>query len=242
MDCGPLCRTREKKSYPESAESGSFWISTLIDMDSRLRASRGIGKDETEASLKVFQTLKQRGHPDGPPPLISDGWGGIDEAMLTVYGLIPDYAGRGRPPSRPKPAKDWRYLQMVKHRDEHGRLLDVTLKAIWGKKAELIELLGKSTAYIERDNLTTRLFNARLTRKTLAFSKSLALHEAALTWEDAYYNLVRPHKGLRLKNADVSHSKWTPRTPAMVAELTDHIWSIKELLLMVPLPITRNTC
>jgi len=211
-------------------------------MDSRLRASRGIGKDETEASLKVFQTLKQRGHPDGPPPLISDGWGGIDEAMLTVYGLIPDYAGRGRPPSRPKPAKDWRYLQMVKHRDEHGRLLEVTLKAIWGKKAELIELLGKSTAYIERDNLTTRLFNARLTRKTLAFSKSLALHEAAVTWEDAYYNLVRPHKGLRLKNADVSHSKWTPRTPAMVAELIDHIWSVKELLLMVPLPKTRNTC
>jgi hypothetical protein len=242
MDCGPLCRTREKKSYPESAESGSFWISTLIDMDSRLRASRGIGKDETEASLKVFQTLKQRGHPDGPPPLISDGWGGIDEAMLTVYGLIPDYAGRGRPPSRPKPAKDWRYLQMVKHRDEHGRLLEVTLKAIWGKKAELIELLGKSTAYIERDNLTTRLFNARLTRKTLAFSKSLALHEAAVTWEDTYYNLVRPHKGLRLKNADVSHSKWTPRTPAMVAELTDHIWSVKELLLIVPLPKTRNTC
>jgi hypothetical protein len=211
-------------------------------MDSRLRVSRGIGKDETEASLEVFQTLKRRGHPDGPPPLISDGWGGIDEAMLTVYGLIPDYAGRGRPPSHPKPAKDWRYLQMVKHRDEHGHLLEVKLKAIWGKKAELIELLGKSTAYIERDNLTTRLFNARLTRKTLAFSKSLALHEAAVTWEDAYYNLVRPHKGLRLKNADVSHSKWTPRTPAIVAELTDHIWSVKELLLKVPLPKARNTC
>jgi len=211
-------------------------------MDSRLRVCRGIGKDETEASFKVFQTLQQRGHPDGPPPLISDGWGGIDEAMLAVYGLIPEYAGRGRPPSRLKPAKDWRYLQMVKHRDEHGRLLDVTLKAIWGKKAELIELLGKSTAYIERDNLTTRLFNARLTRKTLAFSKSLALHEAAVTWEDSYYNLVRPHKGLRLKNADVSHSKWTPRTPAIVAELTDHIWSVKELLLIVPLPKARNTC
>ena len=66
MACGPLCRTREKKNYPETDESGSFWISTLIDMDSRLRVCRGVGKNETEASLKVFQTLKQRGHPDGP--------------------------------------------------------------------------------------------------------------------------------------------------------------------------------
>jgi hypothetical protein len=241
MGCGPLCRTREKKSYPETDEQGTFWISTLIDMDSRMRVCRGIGKDETESSLKVFQTLKRRGHPDGPPPLISDGWGGIDEAILAVYGLIPEYTGRGRPPTRPKPAKDWRYLQMVKQRDEHGRLLEVKLKAIWGKKAELIELLGESTACIERDNLTTRLFNARLTRKTLAFSKNLTCHEAAVTWEDAYYNLVRPHKALRLRNADESQSKWKPRTPAMVAELTDHIWSVKELLLLVPLPKVYDT-
>ncbi|HVP21406.1 MAG TPA: IS1 family transposase, partial [Anaerolineaceae bacterium] len=110
------------------------------------------------------------------------------------------------------------------------------------KKGELIELLGKSTACIERDNLTTRLFNARLTRKTLAFSKDLAFHQAAVTWEDAYHNLVRPHKGLRLRNADGLPSKWMPRTPAMVAGLTDHIWSVKELLPSVPLPKAKNTC
>ena len=243
MACGPLCRTKEKKSYPETAESGTFWISTLIDMDSRLRVARVIGKDETEASLKVFQTLKQRGHPDGPPPLISDGWGGIDEAMLAVYGLVPERTGqRGRPHSHPKPGKDWLYLQMVKQRDEHGRLLEVKLKAIWGKKTELIDLLGKSTAYIERDNLTSRIFNARLTRKTLAFSKDLSSHAAAVTWEDAYYNLVRPHKALRLRNVDESASKWCPRTPAIAAGLTDHIWSVKELLLAVSLPKAIHTC
>jgi len=155
---------KAKKSYPETDESGTFWISTVLDIDSRLRAARGIGKNETEASKKAFQMLQRRGHPDAPPPLISDGWGGIDDAMLEVYGIIPQYCGRGRPPTRPKPGKDWLYLQMVKHRDEHGKLQDVELKAIWGSKAELIELLGKSTAYIERSNLTARLFNARLTR------------------------------------------------------------------------------
>jgi hypothetical protein len=231
-----------KKSYPETAESGTFWISTLLDSDSRLRAVRGIGKNETEASLKVFQTLQQRGHPEGPPPLISDGWGGIDDAMVAVYGLVPEYSGCGRPPVHPKPGDDWLYLQMVKQRDEHGRLQEVNLKAVWGNQEQLIELLGKSTAYIERSNLTSRLFSARLTRKTLAFSKNVELHEAAVTWEDAYYNWIRPHKSLRVEIPDDPMRKWMPRTPAMAAHLTDHIWTVKELLFTVPLPRARNTC
>jgi hypothetical protein len=240
MDCGPSFKTREKKSHPESAESGTFWISTLLDTDSRLRAAHGIGKDETEASLRVFQTLQQRGHPDSPPPLITDGWGGIDDAILAVYGLVPEYAGRGRPPTCPKPGQDWRYLQMVKQRDEHGHLQEIKLRAVWGPLDELLELLGRSTAYIERSHLTARLFNARLTRKTLAFSKVLTMHQAALSWEDAYYNWVRPHKSLRLRNRRKALSKWIPRTPAVAAGLTDHIWTVKELLWTVPVPTKAN--
>jgi hypothetical protein len=45
-------------------------------IDTRLRVGRGIAKTETEASEEVFQTLRQnRGHPEKPPPTISDGWG-----------------------------------------------------------------------------------------------------------------------------------------------------------------------
>jgi hypothetical protein len=76
--------------------------STMLDMDSRLRVARGIAKNETLASIAVFRTLKRRVHSDGPPPTISDGWGGIDEAMIEVYGLVPEYGGRGRPPTRKK--------------------------------------------------------------------------------------------------------------------------------------------
>ena len=68
--------------------------STMLDMDSRLRVARAIEKDETQASMGVFQMLKRRGHPDGPPPTISDGWGGIDQAMIAVYGTVPEYDGR----------------------------------------------------------------------------------------------------------------------------------------------------
>jgi hypothetical protein len=67
MAYGLAFATRVKKGHPETEESGQFWRSTMIDMDSRLRAARGIAKTETEASIEVFETLKRRGHPDAPP-------------------------------------------------------------------------------------------------------------------------------------------------------------------------------
>ena len=151
--------------------SGQFWRSTYLDMDSRLRVARGIAKNETQASIEVFQTLQRRGHPEGPPPTLSDGWGGIGEAMIEVYGIVPEYRGRGRPPTRKQPGSDWQYVQMVKQRDEQGRVARVKIRVVFGKKAEVIALLGESTAYIERSHLTSRLFNGRQVRKTLAFSK-----------------------------------------------------------------------
>ena len=241
MRCGPTCATRAKKSYPETAESGQFWRSTLLDIDTRLRVARGIAKDETQASLEVFQTLQRRGHPHTPPPTISDGWGGIDEAMVEVYGLVPEYGGRGRPPTRKKPQPDWQYLQMVKIRDAHGRLQGIKLRVIFGSKTEVLALLGQSTAYIERSNLTSRLFNGRQVRKTLAFSKNIDLYRASAVLEDAYYNLVRPHKNLR-QAVQNGRQKWRKTTPAMAAGLTDHIWTVKELLTIVPVPCVSNTC
>jgi hypothetical protein len=230
-----------KKNYPETNESGQFMRSTMLDMDSRLRVARAIEKDETQASIAVFRLLQQRGHPDAPPPTISDGWGGIDEAMVEVYGLVPQYSGRGRPPTRKKPASDWMYLQMVKQRDERGRFQDTKLRVIFGKKSTVIGLLGQSTAYIERSHLTSRLFNARQVRKTLAFSKALQAYRDAAAWEDSYYNLIRPHKSLHRPLEDRLPQKWLPRTPAMAAKLTDHIWTVKELLTTLPLPSATNT-
>ena len=68
MVCGPMLATKVKKNYEETAESGQFWRSTMLEIDTRLRVARGIAKTETEASVKVFETLKERGHPEGPPP------------------------------------------------------------------------------------------------------------------------------------------------------------------------------
>ncbi len=210
----------------------------MIDIDTRLRVARGIAKTETEASQQVFQTLKERGHPDGPPPTMSDGWGGIDNAMIEVYGQVPEYSGQGRPPTRKQPQPDWQYLQYVKHRDDHGHLLDTELRVVFGEPEEVLATFPKSTAYIERTHLTMRLFNGRLVRQTLGFSKSLEMYRASAAWEDAVYNLVRPLKTLRMEVHDVPGQRWQPRTPAMAAGLTDHPWTVKELLTMIVLPNT----
>ena len=53
--------------------------------------------------------------------------------------------------------------------------------------------------------------------------------EASSVCEDIVYNLVRPLKTLRLELNEYPR-RWLPRTPAMVAGLTDHIWTIEELL------------
>ena len=212
----------------------------MIDRDTRVRVARGIAKTETQAAMEVFQTLRQRGHPEGPPPTISDGWGGIDEAMIEVYGQVPPYQGLGRPPTRKRPQPGWQYVQAVKQR-EHGRIVGVELRVIFGDPLKTLELLGSSTATIERTHLTMRLFNGRLVRKTLAFSKQVAMYRASAAWEDLVYNLARPLKTLRLPVGGDAKRRWKQRSPGMASGLTDHIWTVKELLKTVVPPSLNNT-
>ena len=213
---------------------------TLIENDTRVRAARGIAKTETQAAIEAFEQLKRRGHPRSPPPLISDGWGGYEEAMVEVWGKVPEYKGRGRPPTNKKAQAGWQYLQMVKHR-ENGRVIGVKPKTIHGDEQEIRQLLGESTSYVERSNLTSRHMNARLVRKTLGYSKELEMLVASSIWEDAIYNLGRALKTLRIESPEAAVvGRWKKRSPAMAAGLTDHVWEIEELLTTLPLPSTNS--
>jgi hypothetical protein len=213
----------------------------LIESESRLRAARGIAKSETEAAIKAFGQLKGRGHPHSPPPLVSDGWGGYDEAMVEVWGKVPEYKGRGRPPTKKRPQADWQYLQMVKRR-ENGQVIGVKAKTIYGDEREVLEkLLGGSTSYVERTNLTSRHMNGRLVRKTLGYSKELKMLRASSIWEDIVYNLGRALKTLRVESPGYDgNRRWIGRSPAMAAGLTEHIWEMEELLTTLPLPSTNT--
>lgn len=74
-----------------------------------------------------------------------------------------------------------------------------------------------STSHVERQNLTMRMQMRRFTRLTNAFSKKLDNLKAAVTLYFAWYNFCRVHQTLRV-------------TPAMEGGLTDHVWTVRELL------------
>jgi hypothetical protein len=86
-----------------------------------------------------------------------------------------------------------------------------------------------NTSCIERINLTIRNSLARFIRKGMNYSKNAMMHSRAIGFFQAWYNFVKPHKSLRL-TVNCGNKKWLQRTPAMAQKLTDHIWTLKELL------------
>lgn len=224
-----------KKERIAADEAGEYWRCTAIEPKTRLRVGRGIGQTETQAAIALWTQVKQsEAHTHRPPPVLSDGWGGHREALVEVYGQIPLYKGRGRPPTRKQPLDGWQYTQMVKQRDDQGHLTGVEVRVIYGDDTTLART-GSRTTCVERTNLTSRHMNGRLVRKTLGFSKRVEMLAAACAWEDVIYNFARPVKTLRCE-INIQGQRWLQASPAMAAGLTDHIWSIRELLLLVPLP------
>jgi len=116
-----------------------------------------------------------------------------------------------------------------------GRVVEVVQRVVFGDPEEVMHLLGAdqegtiNTAYVERLNLTFRNSLARFIRRTMNFSKEIRMHAHAIDFFQAWYNLVKPHQSLRVR-IDDGKRKWKQRTPFMAEGLTDHVWTLKELL------------
>jgi hypothetical protein len=208
-------------------------------MDTRLRIGRAIGKTEEDVAHELMAQLKDRGHPEKPPAIATDGKGDYRMALLDTWGLVRPYQGRGRPPTCKQPQPDWQYVQVVKERSGN-RVTSVHIKVVYGEPSEVLAHLGGHTAYVERTNLTSRQMNGRMVRKTLSYSKQLAALRAACAWEDWVYNLTRFVDTLSLP-VQIGQQRWKRQSPAMAAKLTDHIWTIKELLTTVVPPHALNS-
>lgn len=77
-----------------------------------------------------------------------------------------------------------------------------------------------STSFVERQNLTMRLSMRRMTRPTNAFSKKIENQAHAVALHFMPYNFCRIHQSLRV-------------TPAMEAGVTDHIWTVEEMISLI---------
>jgi hypothetical protein len=196
------------------------------------------GERSTENAIRLFNGVERRRAVDSPIPVFtSDNWASFEEGLVNVYGFLetPLYAGIGRKPYPALiPYPSLKYAQVCKNR-RNGRVIEVVQRVVFGDPAEVVKLLGAdiggsiNTAYVERLNLTIRNSLARFVRKTMNCSKILKRHTHALDFFQAWYNFVKPHKSLRLE-INQGNRRWNKRTPAMAEGLTDHIWTIKELM------------
>jgi hypothetical protein len=109
--------------------------------------------------------------------------------------------------------------QTIKHRDEHGKLLSIEIRAALGEVVP-----APATVHIERVNGTLRDRINALTRKTHAFAKRDATWDALVHLQLFEHNCIRPHRALRLPMPS-GLRRYQPRTPAMALGLTDHPWS-----------------
>lgn len=177
---------------------------------------------------------------DHIPFFTSDEIDHYKSSLLRTYGIkeevVREPKRRGRP-RKPRllPPPDLKYAQVRKHRRK-GRVISLTTKVIFGNEDEVKELLESSkvsnsinTSFIERNNLTLRQGNRRLTRKSNGFSKKRHKLESQLHLFFGYYHFVRPHGSLRIE-ANEQRRRWKYRTPAMASGISDHIWSMNELL------------
>lgn len=228
------------------SEWGDTWVWTALDPAHKLVLAFWVGEHEEAQAVSVLQRLKAVLAEGCLPLLTSDQLPHYVEAILKVLGrwVRPERNGsRGRfPKPRLQPPEGLQYGTVHKER-QGGRVVSVTTQVVFGKAKELqarLKALGVqkiNTSFVERMNLTLRHLVSRLRRRGLTFSKKRQYLEWHLHLGIAYYHFVRPHRSLRLRlpqpiptKGDGTPKKWEKRTPALSAGLTDHIWTMQELL------------
>ena len=116
-------------------------------------------------------------------------------------------------------------------------MVEVKLTVVLGSILTALAYLDRSavsewlnTSFVERQNATDRHRNARKARKTYCFSKKTDVHDAATYFTMYNYNFCWPVRTL-------AGPREPPRSPAMSAGLTDHVWSLHEWLSLPVRPI-----
>ncbi|HSX79985.1 MAG TPA: hypothetical protein VLQ80_15610 [Candidatus Saccharimonadia bacterium] len=184
--------------------------------------------------------------PDCAPLFLTDGFREYLTALLTHYGQWvqpPRHQAKGPAPKpRWMPLPQLLYAQVVKT-TRRRRLVRISRRVVFGTLEAVEHVLAAygwqiNTAFIERVNLSIRQHVAALGRRVATLCKGEdGLHQQLALYH-VYYNFVLPHASVRQPFAEPvrtdgtgSAKLWRPCTSAMAAGLTDHIWTLKEVLL-----------
>jgi len=205
-----FCYAKEKNVPVEKKGRfgyGDVWTWTAIDADSKLIVSFTIGNRDAASARILIEDLA--GRLKSRIQLTTDGHRAYLDAVEGAFGCDIDYA---------------MLVKTYESNQEETRYSPAVCTS-----CERKPVMGRpdpdhiSTSFVERLNLSIRMGTRRFTRLTNAFSKKVENHAAAVALYFMHYNYVRVHQTLRV-------------TPAMQAGLTDHIWSIEEMLEAIGLP------
>jgi len=195
----------QETMYPMSDIGyGDAWCWIGFEANTKLVLSWHLGKRTPEDTYCFMEKLEATVDSTSRFQLTTDGYKPYPQAVRGVFGQSVNYA------------------QLVKQygaSDDERRYSPPAIVSI--DKRVIIGEPSKDricTSYVERNNLNVRTFVRRMTRLSNGFSKKWENHEAALALYFAYYNFCWKHGTLK-------------ETPAMAAGLTDHRWTVEELLL-----------
>jgi hypothetical protein len=220
---------------------GKVWMALALAVPSRLWLGGVISR---QRDLPLITRLVQRVRACAATPAILvcvDGLASYVTAFWKVFRQPIRTGRRGRP--RLVLPDGFQFAQVVKHAAKR-HVVGVTRRVLHGTQAGIEAVLTATatgtvinTAYIERLNATFRAHLAPLTRRGRAITRTEAALTAGMWLVGTAYNFCWPHDSLRHLAPDHAPRKWLCRTPAMVAGLTDHPWSLNELLqFQTPLP------
>lgn len=183
-----------------NADAGDCWTWTALCAETKLCISFLVGSRDAASAAQFMRDIESR--------LASRVQLTTDQ--LSIYLRAVDTAFRGN--------VDYAMLQKLYAAGQDGRYSPA--ECIGCKKVDVTGTPGPehiSTSFVERHNLTMRMSMRRFTRLTNAFSRKLENHAAAVALYFMYYNFGRVHQTLRV-------------TPAMAAGISDHVWSIEEIV------------
>ena len=193
---------------------GDVWTWTAIDADTKLCISYMVGGRDSGWAYDFMQDVASRVR--GRVQLTTDGHKPYLEAVENAFGADVDFAALQK-------------IYGASTNDDHRRYspakcIGTEMKTVIGNP----DPAHVSTSYVERQNLTMRMSMRRFTRLTNGFSKKIDNHAHAVALHFVHYNFCRVHKTLRV-------------TPAMEAGLSDHIWSIEELVSLLDTETLRKS-
>jgi IS1 family transposase len=221
------------------------WVWAALDPVSKLLLTLDVGDRTLAMAQGVVHQVVQVLAPACVPLFLTDGFKEYTTALLTHYGhWVKPARQRARgpvPQPRWRPRPELLYAQVVKtlHR---RRLVHVSHRVVFGTLAAVEQVVAAckwqiNTAFIERVNLSIRQHVAAVGRRVTTLCKHEAGVRQQLALYQGDYNFCLPHASLRLplpqpepSNGTGAAKKWRPQTPAMAAGLTDHKWTLREVL------------